>query len=231
MITKMTGTLTGVFDDEARLAIGSFEYQILVPEAVRRQLQLRAGAEVTFHISEYLEGNQSSSRFIPRKIGFLYESELEFFDLFCTVEKIGVKKALKAMCRPVKEIADAISRQDVKWLTTLPGIGAATAEQIVTTLKRKITKFTVDTARQPEVALSETTADDAAKPVRRKVKTEQPEDSALVATGKLIEEVYQSLMSLGLNPIEARAKLDSLLTAGKPFTNLQDALTIIFSKG
>ncbi len=229
MITKMTGTLTGVFDDEARLAIGSFEYQILVPEAVRRQLQLRAGAEVTFHISEYLEGNQSSSRFIPRKIGFLYESELEFFDLFCTVEKIGVKKALKAMCRPVKEIADAISRQDVKWLTTLPGIGAATAEQIVTTLKRKITKFTVDTAPQPEESLTEDTTEPN-KP-RRKVKAEQPENSALIATGKLIEEVYQSLMSLGLNPIEARAKLDSLLTAGKAFTNLQDALTIIFSKG
>ncbi len=229
MITKMTGTLTGVFDDEARLEIGAFEYQILVPEAVRRQLQLRAGAEVTFHISEYLEGNQSSSRFIPRKIGFLYESELEFFDLFCTVEKIGVKKALKAMCRPVKEIADAISRQDVKWLTTLPGIGAATAEQIVTTLKRKITKFTVDTASQPE----EAPINDVAEPnkSRRKVKGEQPENSALIATGKLIEEVYQSLMSLGLNPIESRAKLDGLLTAGKPFTNLQDALTIIFSKG
>ena len=229
MITKMTGTLTGVFDDEARLEIGAFEYQILVPEAVRRQLQLRAGAEVTFHISEYLEGNQSSSRFIPRKIGFLYESELEFFDLFCTVEKIGVKKALKAMCRPVKEIADAISRQDVKWLTTLPGIGAATAEQIVTTLKRKITKFTVDTTSQPE----ETPTDDATEPnkPRRKVKGEQPENSAVVATGKLIEEVYQALMSLGMNPLEARAKLDSLLTAGKPFTNLQDALTIIFSKG
>ena len=45
------------------------------------------------------------------------------------------------------------------------------------------------------------------------------------------EEVYQALMSLGMNPLEARAKLDSLLTAGKPFTNLQDALTIIFSKG
>ncbi len=229
MITKMTGTLTGVFDDEARLEIGAFEYQILVPEAVRRQLQLRAGAEVTFHISEYLEGNQSSSRFIPRKIGFLYESELEFFDLFCTVEKIGVKKALKAMCRPVKEIADAISRQDVKWLTTLPGIGAATAEQIVTTLKRKITKFTVDTTSQPE----EAPTDDATEPnkPRRKVKGERPENSAVVATGKLIEEVYQALMSLGMNPLEARAKLDSLLTAGKPFANLQDALTIIFSKG
>ena len=45
------------------------------------------------------------------------------------------------MARPVREIADAINRQDAKWLSTLPGIGATTAEQIVTTLKRKVTRF------------------------------------------------------------------------------------------
>ena len=132
MITKMTGLLTRVLDDEVRLQIGAIEYQLLVPEAVRRQIQLRIGQEVTFHVTEYLEGNSGGSRFVPRRIGFNTEAELEFFELFCTVEKIGAKKALKAMARPVKEIADAISRQDVRWLSTLPGIGATTAEQIVT---------------------------------------------------------------------------------------------------
>ena len=128
MITKMTGTLTRVLDDEVRLQVGPIEYQLLVAEAVRRVIQMRSGEELTFHISEYLEGNSSGNRFIPRLIGFIHESELDFFDLFCTVEKIGVKKALKAMARPVREIADAIARQDVKWLSTLPGIGATTAE-------------------------------------------------------------------------------------------------------
>ena len=41
MITKMTGTLTRVFDDEARLQVGPFEYQVLIPEFVRRQVQSR----------------------------------------------------------------------------------------------------------------------------------------------------------------------------------------------
>src|SRR5690242_6732748 len=135
MITKMTGVLTRVLDDEVRLQVGPFEYQLLVPEAVRRVIQMRAGADVTFHVMEYLEGNAGGNRFTPRRIGFLAESELEFFELFCTVEKIGPKKALKAMARPVKEIADAIARQDSRWLSTLPGIGATIAEQIVTTLK------------------------------------------------------------------------------------------------
>ena len=56
MITKMTGILNRVLDDEARLQVGPFEYQVLVPEAVRRQIQTRTGAEITFHITEYLEG-------------------------------------------------------------------------------------------------------------------------------------------------------------------------------
>ena len=155
MITRMTGTLARVLEDEARLEIGSFEYQILLPESVRRQLHLQSGKEITFHISEYLEGNPSGNRFIPRRIGFLSELDLEFFELFCTVEKIGAKKALKAMARPVREIADAIHRQDSKWLSTLPGIGAATAEQIVTTLKRKVTKFLM-------AATPPTSAEDAA---------------------------------------------------------------------
>src|SRR5829696_6462619 len=113
----------------------------MVPEAVRRQIQLRVGQEVTLHTTKYLEGNSVGSRFVPRTIGFNTEAELDFFELFCTVEKIGVKKALKAMAHPVKSIADAISRQDTKWLSMLPGIGATTAEQNVTTLKRKVTKF------------------------------------------------------------------------------------------
>src|SRR5437763_12802548 len=78
---------------------------------------------------------------VPRLIGFLAEAEQEFFDLFCTVDKVGTRKALKAFVRPVKEIADAIQRQDSKWLTTLPGVGGATAEQIIATLRRKVTKY------------------------------------------------------------------------------------------
>src|SRR5437588_477825 len=131
MITKMTGTLVRVLTEEgdageARLQIGAFEYQVLLPESVRLVAQRKVGQEVTFHITEYLEGNSGGNRFVPRRIGFNSEAELEFFELFCTVEKIGAKKALKAMARPIKDIADAIARQDTRWITSLPGIGPTT---------------------------------------------------------------------------------------------------------
>src|SRR5262245_11668207 len=141
MITKITGVLNRVLDEEVRLQVGPMEYQVLVPEFVRRQIQMRVGQEVTLHTSEYLDGNPMQGKVVPRLLGFLSEVELDFFELFTTVDKIGTRKALKALVRPVREIANAVQRQDVKWLTTLPGVGAATAEQIAAKLHRKVTKF------------------------------------------------------------------------------------------
>src|ERR1700675_4334642 len=141
MITKIAGIVNRVLDEELRLQVGPWEYQVLVPEFVRRNVQSRLGQEVTLHTTEYLEGNPMQGKMVPRLIGFVSEAELEFFELFCTVDKVGIRKAIKALVRPIKEIADAIQRQDSKWLTVLPGIGPATAEQVVATLRRKVTKF------------------------------------------------------------------------------------------
>src|SRR5262245_42368806 len=143
MITKITGFVNRVLDEEVRLQVGVLEYQVLLPEFVRRQVQGRLGQEITLHTIEYLEGNPMQGRMVPRLLGFLHEAELEFFELFCTVDKVGTRKAIKALIRPINEIAAAIQREDNKWLTSLPGIGAATAEQIVATLKRKVTRFAV----------------------------------------------------------------------------------------
>lgn len=209
MITKLTGLLVRVLDEDVRVAIPPYEYQILVPESVRRLVQLKAGQEITFHISQYYEGNSVGSRFIPRMIGFLTEAELEFFDLFCTVDKIGVKKALKALSRPPREIANAIGREDAKWLATLPGIGATTAEQIVSTLKRKVAKFAL------AVDFGEPTAD--------------PQPATGVGA-QVIEDIYQALMTVGHGPLEARAKLDGLLKSGQKFATVEDGLTLIYSR-
>lgn len=242
MITKMTGLLTRVLGDEVRLQVGPFEYQVMVPEAVRRQVQLRVGQEVTFHTTEYFEGNSAGSRFVPRRIGFLTESELDFFELFCTVEKIGVKKALKAMAQSVKSIADAISRQDTKWLSLLPGIGATTAEQIVTTLKRKVTPFVMLNA-PPEPPPTEAATksngkkgkgnakdDPRAEPAVDAARAPEAQPYVTAADGQLIEDVYMALMGLGFNPMEARSRLDGLLTCGKPFASVQDAFGLIFAQ-
>ena len=210
MITKMTGTLNRVLDDEARLQVGPFEYQVLIPEFVRRQVQTRTGAEVTFHTLEYIEGGANASKMIPRRVGFLSESELDFFELFCTVDKIGSKKALKAMGRPIKEMADAIQRQDVKWLTTMPGIGKQTAEQIIATLKNKVTRFAM-------AAPAREFADGTVVPAEH-------------TDGSVFEDAYAALLTLGLSPVDARNRLDLAAASGKPFKSVEDVLNVIFRK-
>src|SRR5262245_30874992 len=205
MITKITGTLNRILDDELRLQVGAFEYQVLIAEFVRRQIQTRVSEEVTLFTTHYFEGNPMQGKVVPRLIGFAAEAELEFFELFCTVDKVGVRKAMKALVRPIREIADAIQRQDPKWLTTLPGIGPATAEQIVATLRRKVTKF----------ALMAQPAADGSTP------------AAAAVDGSLIEDAYQALLSVGHSPHEARERLDKALGGGKKFTDVQEILLAI----
>jgi len=209
MITKITGVINRVLDEEIRLQVGPMEYQVLVPEFVRRVLQHRHGEEVTLHTSEYFESNQTQSRMVPRLIGFLHEIELDFFDLFCTVDKVGVRKAMKALVRPIRDIADAIQRQDTKWLTTLPGVGPATAEQVVATLRGKVTRF----------AFADTPAGEGA---------DKP--AVVGADGSLIEDAYHALVNLGLSPLEARERLDKVFVGGATFGSVQDIIMAVFKQ-
>ena len=206
MITRITGVVSRVLDEEVRLQVGPLEYQVLVPEFVRRQVQGRVGQEITLHTSHYLDGNPMQGRVVPRLVGFLSEAELDFFDLFCTVDKVGTRKAMKALIRPIREIADAIQRQDPKWLTTLPGVGAATAEQIVATLRRKVTKF----ALMPEP-----------------VQGEAPQPAGVI-DGNVLEDAYQALLSIGHSPMDARERLDKALAGGRKFGSVEEVILEIY---
>jgi Holliday junction DNA helicase RuvA len=207
MITKLTGVLNRVLDEEARIQVGPLEYQVLVPEFVRRQIQTQVGREITLHTSEYFDGNPMQGRVVPRLIGFITEAELEFFELFCTVDKVGTRKAIKALVRPIRDIADAIQRQDAKWLTTLPGVGAATAEQIIATLRRKVTKFALMPSPRSEGTPAAGTMVDS-----------------------VLEDAYQALLSVGHSPVDARERLDKVLAGGKTFKSADEILLEIYKQ-
>jgi holliday junction DNA helicase RuvA len=206
MITQINGSIRRVLGEEVRLGVGAFEYQVLVPEFVRRQLQTRVGQEISLFTSEYIDGNPMQGRMVPRLIGFLHEAEQEFFELVCSVDKVGTRKAIKALVRPVQEIADAIQRQDAKWLTTLPGIGPATAEQMIATLRRKVTKF-------------------ALMPVPGSVV-----GAAAATDSNVVEDAYQALLGVGHNPSEARNRLDKALAGGRSFQSVEDILLEVYKQ-
>lgn len=202
MITKVTGQLLSVETVELILKVGPFEYEVLIPEFVRRRLQLEIGHEISLHTIEYLEGNPAHGRLTPRLIGFLSPVEREFFDLICEVDGVGSKKALRAMVRPVREVATAIEEQNAKLLATLPGIGPAMAERIIAKLRRRMSKFALLVAREEPLA------------------TEGSRD--------VVSETFEVLRSLGHSESEARRLLDAVL-AGKPkFNDVQDLIQAVY---
>lgn len=203
MITAIRGTLERVLEDEVRLLVGNIEYQVLVPEVVRRAVQTRLGEEVTFRTIEYLEGDPRRGKLTPRLVGFTSEPEIEFFELFCTVDGIGVRTALKALGRPVRDVADMIQQQDIKALATLPGVSASTAERIVAKLRKKVTKF--------------------ALMVERDVPT-----PAAVAAPDVVQDAFEALVSVGHSDMEARSRIDRVLASGKKFKNAADLLFEVY---
>ena len=202
MITRITGKLVALSTTEAILEVGAFEYQVFIPDFVRRQLQTRMDQDVSLRTIEYLEGNPQQGRLTPRLIGFLTATELEFFEAICSVDGVGVKKALRAMVRPVRDVATAIEEQDVKDLATLPGIGAAMAERIVAKLRRKMAKFALLIAQDlpPEIA----------------------------ADHDVINEAYQALVMLGHSPADARQKLEAAVAANKKLKTIEDLLEAVY---
>ena len=199
MITRITGRLVQLGDTAATVAAGPFEYEVLIPEFVRRQLQSLINEEVSLRTIEYLDGNPQQGRLTPRMVGFMNDAEKEFFGIICQVDGVGVKKALRAMVRPVREVATAIEEQDIKQLTTLPGIGAAMAERIVAKLRRKMAKFALLIDRDMPGG-----------------QTQRP---------SIVEDAYEAMLSLGHSTSEAREKVEAAIES-KPKAKSVDELLI-----
>ncbi len=204
MITKITGTPVDASGDALTLAVGAFEYEILIPEFARRHVQEQIGKEISLHTIEYLEGNPMQGRMTPRLIGFLSSIEREFFELFCQVDGVGVKKALRAMVRPVEEVAQLIEDQDTKGLSGLPGVGPATSERIVAKLRRKVPQFALLVGREALAG------------------GDIPRD--------VVSEAFEVLRALGHSESEARRLLDEAMTKKKKFKDVEALLHTVYEQ-
>jgi len=202
VIKRLSGTVERVEMNAVDLAVGPLVHEVLVPELTRRSLQTKLGQSVTLHTLEFLEGTPGRGNLVPRLVGFLSELEREFFDLVCEVDGVGVRRALRAIVRPVGDIATAIEEQDAAALSTLPGIGAATAERMIAKLRRRMPKFALLVARESP----------AAGP----------------AGSDVLVETLDVLRSLGHSDADARRLVENLRDQKKKVKDVQEALELIY---
>jgi len=143
VIARIRGTLVSVNDGEALLELNGITYAVLITPPVEERLIAtgKIGQEVTFHIMHYVEGSVGMGNLIPRLVGFLNRTDLDFFLMLITVQGLGVKKALRSLIIPVKDVARAIELNNITTLKKLPEIGSKIAQKIVVELKGKAAKF------------------------------------------------------------------------------------------
>jgi Holliday junction DNA helicase RuvA len=205
MITKITGILQVLDTESATISKDGFEFEVLVPEFTRRQLQGRVTDKIALHTILYLDGNPQQGRLTPRIVGFLNPIERQFFQLFCSVDGVGSKKALRAMIRPVPEVARLIEEQDAKGLSGLPGIGPATAERIIAKLRRKMSRFAL-------------------------LVNDQSQGKAADVKPDIIREAYDVLRALGHSEVDAHKLVDGALAKKAKYKDVDSLIHAIYEQ-
>lgn len=205
MITKITGILQVLETESATISKDGFEFEVLVPEFTRRQLQGRVTDKIALHTILYLDGNPQQGRLTPRIVGFLNPIERQFFQLFCSVDGVGSKKALRAMIRPVPEVASLIEEQDAKGLSGLPGIGPATAERIIAKLRRKMSRFAL-------------------------LISDQPKSKAADVKSDVVRDAFDLLRSLGHSEADAHKLVDSALAKKAKYKDVDALIHAIYEQ-
>jgi Holliday junction DNA helicase RuvA len=206
LIISISGKLQATGEESVVISVPPFEYEVMVADYTRRQLQAKVGQETRLETLEFIDGNAAQGgRLTPRLIGFLTLPERQFFELFCSVDGVGTKKALRAMVRPVKELAVLIEQQDTKALSALPGVGPATSERIIAKLRRKMPRFALMVDR------------------------DQPGDQPDLSTA-VVSDTFEALLALGHGESDARTLIDEAIAGGKRFKDSESLLTAIYQK-
>jgi Holliday junction DNA helicase RuvA len=141
MISRITGKIIERGNNYLVVDTNGLSYQVLLPATVMRRVDdcLSADGLIALKTFHYLQTDQAKS--IPVLIGFINDIEKDFFEIFITVSGIGPRAALKALDKPISEIARAIDEGDLVFLKSLPGIGEQRAKEIVAKLQNKVGRF------------------------------------------------------------------------------------------
>lgn len=140
---------------------------------------------------------------LPTLYGFPHLAEREFFRKFIEVPDVGPAKAVRALTRPVSEIAGWIEAEDQRALRQLPGIGERLAQTIVAHLRGKLV----------QEALLRDAPDGEREP-----------------TPDVRDDAVEALVALQYTRREASRLVAAALSADPPPRTLEDALRSVLEQ-
>ncbi|MFZ5800842.1 MAG: Holliday junction branch migration protein RuvA [Candidatus Omnitrophota bacterium] len=157
MISRISGKIIARSENCLTVEVQGLCYEVFCPPTVLERIPQAAATDNVVNLITYHYHQVEPSRSTPVLIGFINEVEKDFFERFITVSGIGPRAAVRALNKPISEIARAIDDGDLGFLTSLPGIGPQRAREIVAKLQGKVGKFGL---LQDKVLKKETVAQD-----------------------------------------------------------------------
>lgn len=132
MISYIKGELTEVFEDTVVVETNGIGYNIRVPGSVLDRLP-SVGSPVRIYTYLYVKEDAMNL------FGFLSRDDLSVFKLLLNVSGIGPKGALAILSTiGPDDLRFAVLSEDVKTISSTPGIGAKTAKRLIIELKDKL---------------------------------------------------------------------------------------------
>lgn len=141
MIVSLTGKIMHLEEGMVVIDVGGVGYGVEASQTTLQQLP-KEGADVSLKIYHHITENDQ------RLFGFLEPLEKRLFEKLITVKGIGPKGALTILSgHPYPDLLEIIVSGQTTRLSSVPGIGAKTAERIVLELRDKLGQVDITHSR------------------------------------------------------------------------------------
>jgi len=135
MIARLSGILIEKSVTQCIVDVHGVAYRVVIPLTTFYELP-EIGEPVVIHIHTHVREDAI------HLYGFHVQEEREVFELMISVSGIGPKLAVNVLSGiAAGELIRAVTEEDLKRLTGIPGVGRKTAERMILELKDKVAKI------------------------------------------------------------------------------------------
>ncbi|MBI4042216.1 MAG: Holliday junction branch migration protein RuvA [Deltaproteobacteria bacterium] len=198
MISHIRGTVLALKDHAVTVDIGGVGFELFISEQTKRRLPALGSIaffQVHFHVREDA----------IQLYGFSTSQEKSLFEAMISISGIGPRGAITMLSSVTpEEFQRAILREDVKFLTSVPGIGKKTAERLIVELKEKMTRL--ELGEDPISPFHGNNRERKASPYNEALE-------ALLALGYNYHSAQRTIHSIRLNSEGAEESVENIVRA------------------